>query len=139
MKKIFIAIISLFFLLISGCSSLETAVKKRNIETQTKMSETIWLNPEYITDKTVFLQVKNTSMADIFIERDLKNILTEKGYSGIYVVFDEFSKYLESGLNINSKKDIKLLQDFAEKWFFPKLIERGYLPLSAQSIFLLNP
>lgn len=24
-------------------------------------------------------------------------------------------------------------------WFFPKLVERGYLPLSAQSIFLLNP
>ncbi len=23
--------------------------------------------------------------------------------------------------------------------FFPRLIERGYLPLSAQSIFLLNP
>ena len=80
MKKIFIAIISLFFLLISGCSSLETAVKKRNIETQTKMSETIWLNPEYITDKTIFIQVKNTSMADISIERDLKNVLAEKGY-----------------------------------------------------------
>ena len=24
-------------------------------------------------------------------------------------------------------------------WFFPKLVERGYLPLSTQSIFLLNP
>ncbi len=80
MKKIFIVIISLFFLLIGGCSSLETAVKKRNIETQTKMSETIWLNPEYITDKTIFVQVKNTSMTDISIERDLKNVLAEKGY-----------------------------------------------------------
>ena len=80
MKKIFIVIISLFFLLIGGCSSLETAVKKRNIETQTKMSETIWLNPEYITDKTIFVQVKNASMTDISIERDLKNVLAEKGY-----------------------------------------------------------
>ena len=80
MKKILVVIISLFFLLIGGCSSLETAVKKRNIETQTKMSETIWLNPEYIIDKTIFVQVKNTSMTDISIERDLKNVLAEKGY-----------------------------------------------------------
>ena len=80
MKKIF-TIISLFFLLIiGGCSSLETAVKKRNIETQTKMSETIWLNPEFITDKTIFIQVKNTSMSDISIEKGLKNILVQKGY-----------------------------------------------------------
>ena len=80
MKKIF-TIISLFFLLIiGGCSSLETAVKKRNIETQTKISETIWLNPEFITDKTIFIQVKNTSMSDISIEKGLKNILVQKGY-----------------------------------------------------------
>lgn len=80
MKKIF-TIISLFFLLIiGGCSSFETAVKKRNIETQTKMSETIWLNPEFITDKTIFIQVKNTSMSDISIEKGLKNILVQKGY-----------------------------------------------------------
>lgn len=80
MKKIFVVIMSIFFLLIGGCSSLETAVKKRNIETQTKMSETIWLNPEYITDKTVFIQVKNTSMSNIYIEDDLKNVLKSKGY-----------------------------------------------------------
>ena len=34
----------------------------------------------------------------------------------------------------------KSIDEFYENIrFFPKLIERGYLPLSAQSIFLLNP
>lgn len=38
-----------------------------------------------------------------------------KGYSGIYVVYDEFSKYLESSIANATISDIKLLQDFAEK------------------------
>ena len=37
------------------------------------------------------------------------------GYSGIYIVYDEFSKYLESSIANATISDIKLLQDFAEK------------------------
>ncbi|MGL4511251.1 complement resistance protein TraT, partial [Cetobacterium sp.] len=60
MKKIILIIISTFMLL-TGCSSVNTIVKKRNLEVQTQMSETIWLNPEYVGDKTIFVQVKNTT------------------------------------------------------------------------------
>lgn len=38
-----------------------------------------------------------------------------KGYSGIYVVYDEFSKYLEANITDASVSDTKMLQDFAEK------------------------
>lgn len=41
--------------------------------------------------------------------------LKEKGYCGIYVIYDEFSKYLESSIASATNSDIKLLQDFAEK------------------------
>ena len=41
--------------------------------------------------------------------------LKEKGFSGIYVIYDEFSKYLESSIGTATNSDIKLLQDFAEK------------------------
>lgn len=41
--------------------------------------------------------------------------LLEKGYSGMLIVYDEFSKYLESSITSASISDIKLLQDFAEK------------------------
>ena len=37
------------------------------------------------------------------------------GYTGIYVVYDEFSKYLESNISDASVSDTKMLQDFAEK------------------------
>ena len=41
--------------------------------------------------------------------------LKSKGYYGIYVIYDEFSKYLESSIATATNSDIKLLQDFAEK------------------------
>lgn len=41
--------------------------------------------------------------------------LRDKGYSGIYIIYDEFSKYLESSIANATISDIKLLQDFAEK------------------------
>lgn len=41
--------------------------------------------------------------------------LADKGYEGVYIVYDEFSKYLESSIGNATISDIKLLQDFAEK------------------------
>lgn len=41
--------------------------------------------------------------------------LKSKGYTGIYVVYDEFSKFLEANIGSASVSDTKMLQDFAEK------------------------
>jgi len=41
--------------------------------------------------------------------------LKERGYLGIYVVYDEFSKFLEANITAASVSDTKMLQDFAEK------------------------
>lgn len=41
--------------------------------------------------------------------------LGDKGYDGIYIVYDEFSKYLESSIAYATVSDTKLLQDLAEK------------------------
>lgn len=43
------------------------------------------------------------------------NVLPNAGFSGIFVVYDEFSKYLESSITKASISDVKMLQDFAEK------------------------
>ena len=50
-------------LVLSGCSAMGTAIKKRNLEVKTQMSETIWLEPS--NNKTVYLQIKNTSDKDM--------------------------------------------------------------------------
>lgn len=41
--------------------------------------------------------------------------LKSKGYTGLYVVYDEFSKFLEANIAEVSVSDTKMLQDFAEK------------------------
>lgn len=41
--------------------------------------------------------------------------LRSRGYTGIYVVYDEFSKFLEANISEASMSDTKMLQDFAEK------------------------
>ena len=41
--------------------------------------------------------------------------LKDYGYQGLFVVYDEFSKYLESNIRGTSLSDIKTLQDFAER------------------------
>lgn len=47
-------------------------------------------------------------------EEAVKGIRT-KGYTGIYVIYDEFSKFLEANIKEASVSDTKMLQDFAEK------------------------
>lgn len=46
---------------LSGCAAVHTAIKKRNLDVQTKMSATIFLDPVAASKRTVFLQLRNTS------------------------------------------------------------------------------
>ena len=77
--KIFsLALISIMTL--SGCSAVSTAVKKRNLEVQTQMSKTIWLDPVESGKRTVFVQVRNTTDKSIDLSDALHKKLTQKGY-----------------------------------------------------------
>lgn len=44
---------------------------------------------------------------------DIANSISRFGYSGLFVIFDEFSKFLESN-SANLMRDLKIIQDFAE-------------------------
>lgn len=46
---------------------------------------------------------------------DVSIAIREKGFSGIYIVYDEFGKYLEANITSATESDTKLLQDLAEK------------------------
>lgn len=63
---------------LSGCGAMSTAVKKRNLDVKTQMSETIWLEPS--SEKTVFLQIRNTSDQDMSgLQTQITNELSAKG------------------------------------------------------------
>ncbi|UCQ29578.1 complement resistance protein TraT (plasmid) [Edwardsiella tarda] len=79
-KKLFVVGLMSCTLALSGCGAMSTAIKKRNLEVKTQMSETIWLEPS--SQKTVYLQVKNTSDKNMsglsgLIARDIQT----KGYT----------------------------------------------------------
>jgi hypothetical protein len=67
-------------LVLSGCSAMGTAIKKRNLgKGKTQMSETIWLEPS--NNKTVYLQIKNTSDKDMSgLQAKIASAVTSKGY-----------------------------------------------------------
>lgn len=66
-------------LALSGCGAMSTAVKKRNLEVKTQMSETIWLEPS--SEKTVYLQIRNTSDKDMSgLQSQITSELAAKGY-----------------------------------------------------------
>lgn len=66
-----------------------------------------------LTSGSVFNPFIGFDVVDLY-EEALKG-LREKGYTGIYVIYDEFSKFLEANITEASVSDTKMLQDFAEK------------------------
>ena len=81
MKKFLKNIIFLGLLLtIVSCSTMHTVISKRNLDVQTKMSDTIWLEPAAANERTVFVQIRNTSGKNLNIEQKITNVLTSKGY-----------------------------------------------------------
>lgn len=66
-----------------------------------------------LTSGSLFNPFVGLNVVDLYT--DVTKKLRAKGYSGIYVIYDEFSKYLEADITKINSNDIRLLQDFAEK------------------------
>ena len=79
-KTILFSLLLTFTFAFVSCSTMHTVVSKRNLDVQTKMSDTIWLEPAAANERTVFVQVKNTSGKNLNIEQKVINVLTSKGY-----------------------------------------------------------
>ena len=68
-------------LFLSGCAASQTLISKRNLDVQTKMSETIFLDPVGPDQKVIYVEVRNTSDKDNFeLEGPIKEAITKRGY-----------------------------------------------------------
>lgn len=66
---------------LSGCAATQLAITKRNLTVDTKTSATVFLDPVPNRDKTVYVQLRNTSGVPNFsIRNTLVTQLREKGY-----------------------------------------------------------
>lgn len=66
-----------------------------------------------MTSGSVFNPFLGFDIAELY--ESVVKCIEPLGYSGIYVVYDEFSKFLEANIKAASVSDTKMLQDFAEK------------------------
>lgn len=120
MEKIMIAALVSSTLVLSGCGAMSTAIKKRNLEVKTQMSETIWLEPS--SERTVYLQIKNTSDKDMSgLQAKFADAVKAKGYQ---VVSSPDKAYYWIQANV-LKADKMDLRD-AQNW-----LSRGYEGASA--------
>ncbi|MDP1557886.1 MAG: complement resistance protein TraT [Nitrosomonas sp.] len=70
-----------FSLILSSCAALHTSIAKKNLEVQTKMSDTIFLDPITPDQRTIYLNFRNTSGKSNFdIAEIVATMLKEKGY-----------------------------------------------------------
>ncbi|PCI42248.1 MAG: conjugal transfer protein TraT [Proteobacteria bacterium] len=66
--------------LFSGCAATQTAISKRNLDVQSKMSATVFLDPVAESKRTVFVQVRNTSDKDINVSKAIRQAIASHGY-----------------------------------------------------------
>ncbi|WP_297441641.1 complement resistance protein TraT [Sulfurimonas sp.] len=79
--KIVLASIAIVGLVgLSGCSAMKTAVAKRNLDVQTKMSDTVFLEPVAPEDKIIYFDMRNTSDRELNVAQNIRNIFEKKGF-----------------------------------------------------------
>lgn len=94
-----------------NCTADEFISKLNENDSETYHSfETIYPR---LTSGSVFNPFVNSSVVDIYDKVNIE--LKRKGFAGIFVVYDEFGKYLESNIAMATESETKMLQDFAEK------------------------
>jgi hypothetical protein len=68
-------------LVLSGCAATTTALRYKDLDVQTKMTSTIFLDPVPPEKRTVFIQVRNTTDKPMLdIEPQVAGVIAGKGY-----------------------------------------------------------
>ena len=66
---------------LGGCAAVHTSIAKADLDVQTQMSDSVFLDPVGQDKRTIFIQVRNTSDKPNFdIESSLKSAIAAKGY-----------------------------------------------------------
>lgn len=102
MKKLMMVALVSSTLALSGCGAMSTAIKKRNLEVKTQMSETIWLEPA--SERTVFLQGK------------IANAVKAKGYQ-VVTSPDKAYYWIQANVLKADKMDLRESQGWLNRGY----------------------
>jgi len=67
-------------LLLAGCAATQTAISKRNLDVQTKMSATVFLDPVAPELQSVYVQLRNTSDKQMHLNDAIVAAIKSHGY-----------------------------------------------------------
>lgn len=80
MKKIIIFLVSILSVLILSACAAKTLIEKRNLDVQTKMSDSVFLEPVSPNEQIVYIKVRNTTDKDINLDEIIKKTVQNKGF-----------------------------------------------------------
>lgn len=66
---------------LTGCSAISTEIKHHSLHTQSKMSNTIFLDPVSDKDKKIFIQVRDTSSQKVHLKEAIASNLISQGWT----------------------------------------------------------
>ncbi len=81
-KKCVLLVLLIFCVsILAGCSALKTSISKRNLEVETKMSDSLFLDPVRKSKRTIFIEVRNsTDRQHLDLFDPLESAFIAKGY-----------------------------------------------------------
>lgn len=114
-KTMGVCVILASSMMLSGCGAMSTAIKKRNLDVKTQMSETIWLEPS--SQKTVYLQIKNTSDKDMSgLQSKLVKAVQDKGYT-VTSSPESAHYWIQANVLKADKMDLRTAQGFLSQGY----------------------
>jgi hypothetical protein len=67
---------------LAGCAATTTAVSKRNLDVQTRMTESVFLEPVPPDERTIYVEVRNTSdKPELDLQSQVRQGLAARGYT----------------------------------------------------------
>lgn len=80
-RNLFFAVAVCLVLIVNGCAATRTLIEKRKLNVETKMSETIFLEPVSPEERVVYVDIKNTTDKELpGIEYGIKGRIASNGY-----------------------------------------------------------
>ena len=79
-KLLLLAMTAAMVATFTGCAAMNTAIVNRNLDVQTKMSTTVFLDPVSPSERTVFVDIRNTSDKDMDVTKQVDSSIEQHGY-----------------------------------------------------------
>lgn len=103
--------------ILTGCCATHTAINKRNLDVQTRMSSTVFLDPVTSDNRTVFLQIRNTSgRPELNLTHCMAEAIEARGYR-IVPTPEEAHYLLQTNILQVGKSDLRAAEHILQQGF----------------------